>query len=93
MTRQEARYRIAEQVLARQAGAETILLSMTSETYFALKGSGSRVWALLSERGSSSAQNLVDVLAQEFDVEHSVLDADVTAMLGSLLRHGLVVET
>ena len=92
MTHSGPQYRIAEQVLARNAGTEMILLSMTSERYFALKGSGPRVWEVLSQRGSATAHDVVDVLVEEYEVERSVLDVDVTAMLLTLVQHGLVIE-
>ena len=92
MTQQEARYRIPEHVLSRDAGSETIVLSMESERYFALDGTGPRVWELLTERGAATADELVAALAQEYEVDLSVLSTDVAAMLASLLQHGLVTQ-
>ena len=47
---------------------------------------------MLSKRGSATAHDVVDVLVEEYEVERSVLDVDVTAMLVTLLEHGLVIE-
>jgi hypothetical protein len=92
MSHPGSQYRVPEHVLSRQAGGETIVLSMESERYFALDGAGPRVWQLLSEHGSTTADDLVAALAQEYAVDRSILDADVAAMLASLLQHGLIIE-
>jgi hypothetical protein len=90
MTGESPKYVIPDHVLSRHAGDQTVLLSMESERYFALEGAGPRIWELLCEQGSASATDLVEVLADEFDVERSVLESDVLGILESLRGHGLI---
>jgi Coenzyme PQQ synthesis protein D (PqqD) len=81
--------RVPTNVLARRAADETVLLDLTSETYFGLNAVGSRVWELAQPGASVGA--VVTTLLEEFEVERDVLVADVAALLRSMAVSGLVV--
>lgn len=57
---------------------------------FVMSPVGARIWELLGE-GKDTAQ-LVPILLEEYDVEPSVLEADVHDFLAQLTRLGLLLE-
>lgn len=57
---------------------------------FVMSPVGARIWELLGE-GKDTAQ-LVPILLEEYDVEPSVLEADVHDFLAQLSRLGLLLE-
>lgn len=79
---------ISEDVVAREVGAETMLLDLASGTYFGLNPVGGRFWQLLEE--GRSAMDARNVLLEEFDVEADLLDADLAALLDEMAGKGLV---
>lgn len=76
-------------VLSRQAAGETVLLSLEREEYYGLDGAGSRFWELL-EAGTSLGE-AISVLRNEYEVEASVLDVDLRALVAELAESGLVL--
>lgn len=75
-------------VLAQEVGGEAVLLDMASEQYFGLDPVGTRIWELLGE-----ARALADVharLCEEYDAPAERIEADLLALIQSLLDAGLV---
>lgn len=83
-----ARISIPEGVLVRDLDGESVVLNVHTEQYFGLDGVGTRMWAALAVSGSIDAacQSLVD----EFEVDPAHLRADLEALVGELVDHGLL---
>ena len=79
---------LSPDVVAREVGGETMLLDLSSGTYFGLDEVGGRVWQAL-EDGNSLAE-ACDRIEADFDVSRDQLEADVLALVGDLLEKGLV---
>lgn len=79
---------ISAEVMARSVGDETVLLDLTSGTYFGLDPVGARIWALMSD--GKSLRAVCDVIQGEYDVTRDVLEADVLRLIGELRAKGLV---
>ena len=79
---------VSGNVVAREVGGETMLLNLSTGTYFGLDAVGGRFWQLL-EQGKSGPEAR-DVLLDEYEVARDVLDHDLEALLGDLVANGLV---
>ena len=79
---------VSKDVLFQEVSGETVLLDLASEQYFGLDEVGTRVWQLLNEGQSLDA--MLEVLLGEYEVERERLEADVRALLESLIEAGLV---
>jgi hypothetical protein len=84
----DVRLRSSEDVLMRALEGEAVLLDLASGTYFGLNEVGARVWSLV-DAGRSVGEIRATLLA-EFEVEESVLAADVEALIADLETRGLV---
>ena len=81
--------RVAESVLKRTAGHETVLLDLDSEEFFGLDGVGARVFELFGQPRRLDA--VVDTLLGEYDVDRETLTADVTDLVTDLVERKLLV--
>jgi hypothetical protein len=79
---------ISPQVVARELGGETVILDLSSGTYFGLDPVGARMWRLL-EAGQSLV-GVCDVMAEEFEVSRDELERDVLALARDLLDKKLI---
>jgi hypothetical protein len=86
------RLTLSNDVVAREVGGESILLDLANGNYFGLNPVGSRIWHLLDERGCTLA-GACDVLAGEYDVERSQLEADVLALAQQLVDQDLAAAS
>jgi hypothetical protein len=80
--------RVSDEVVSREVGDETMLLDLSSGTYFGLDPVGARFWQLLEE--GKSPIEARETLAAEYDVEPAQLERDLEALLDALASHGLV---
>jgi hypothetical protein len=90
MTKLTDKLRIADEVVARQVGAETVILHLARGIYFGLNPVGARVWQLLGSDAPRTLAQVCDVLVEEFDVSREILEADVLRIADELLTQGLV---
>ncbi len=81
--------RVADNVLKRTAGNETVLLDLDSEEFFGLDGVGARAFELFEEPRRLDA--VVDTLLVEYDVDRETLTADVTDLVTALVTRNLLV--
>jgi hypothetical protein len=81
--------RVAESVLKRTAGNETVLLDLDSEEFFGLDGVGARAFELFEQPRRLDA--VVDTLLGEYDVDRETLTADVTDLVTALVTRNLLV--
>ncbi|OYX17055.1 PqqD family protein [Sphingomonas sp.] len=71
--------------------SETVMMDIDSGAYFALKGSGSYIWAML-ERPMMLGE-IVQTICDEFDVSESGnVEEAVSQFVGDLFAKGLVHE-
>jgi hypothetical protein len=78
----------AERVLRKDLGDESILLDLSTETYFGLNASGRRLWELLTTRPSIG--DAFDAFLAEFDVDEEQLERDLDALIDDLVSRGLL---
>lgn len=83
------RVRIPREVLARQVGAETVMLDLAKGEYFGLDPVGARMWQLLAE-GKTLAE-VRDAIVEEYDVSRADAERDLLALVADLLAQGLLV--
>ena len=69
-------------------GDEAVILDPASGTYFGLNEVASRILALAREE--TTVGEIVDRLIDEFEVDRSILAADVTAFVQDLARRGMI---
>ena len=86
----DTRLSIPPQVMSRLVGDETVLLDLASGHYFGVDGVGKLIWESVSD-GKTLAET-VDAIVDEFDVEKSQAEADVSAFASQLVERGLLVE-
>lgn len=81
-------YRVPDHVDARWVHDEVVIFDGRTNTYLGLNGSGAVVWSCLG--GGGSVADAVAGLTACFEVTPEVARADATALLGELLRRGLL---
>lgn len=81
--------RVADSVLKRSAGSETVLLDLDSEEFFGLDGVGARAYELFEEPRPVEA--VVDVLLTEYAVDRETLTTDVLVLAADLVARKLLV--
>ena len=79
---------LSDDVVTREVGCETMLLDLTSGTYFGLDAVGGRFWTLLED--GKSPLEARDELLEAYEVEPVVLERDLEALLAELAEKGLV---
>jgi hypothetical protein len=87
----ESRLVPARHVVAAVHGTRTVLLDPRRGHYYGLDEVGGRVWSLASERRSVS--EIIQVLADEYEVERAQLESDVAEVLRALKSKGLIEDT
>lgn len=75
----------------RVIGGEAVILSLDTKVLRGLNPVGSRVWELID--GQRSVDEIVEVIAGEFDVAAAAVAPDVHAFVEELLTKGLVTAT
>jgi Coenzyme PQQ synthesis protein D (PqqD) len=79
----------SDDVLHQELSGETVLLNLKTEHYFGLDPVGTRIWQVLGE--TSSAEQVVVKLLDEYEVDEATLRADVERLLSELTTAGLVL--
>jgi hypothetical protein len=69
-------------------GGEAAILDLKSETYYGLNSVAARVWQLI--RTPTTAREVWEAVAAEYDVEADRCERDVLALLQKLADAGLV---
>jgi hypothetical protein len=82
------RLRIADDVVCRDLAGESVLLNLSTGTYFGLDAVGTRLWHLVAEHGSTALA--LETLLAEYEVDKPQLQKDVEALLNQLLTKGLL---
>ena len=79
---------VPEHVMVRQLGDECVILDMASGYYFGLDPVGARIWQLLSQ--TSVVAEIVERLAQEYDVTPEQAESDLVRFVDELKANGLL---
>ena len=79
---------IPTQVMARTVGDETVILDLTSGTYYGLDPVGARIWQLFAD-GQTLAQ-VRDIMLAEYDVSVDDLERDLNRLLSELSDKNLI---
>jgi hypothetical protein len=82
------RLHIADDVVFRDLAGESVLLNLSTGTYFGLDAVGTRLWHLITEQGSTAS--VIETLLAEYDVDEPRLQKDVEALIDQLLAKGLL---
>ena len=76
------------QVMAREVGDETVILDLTSGTYYGLDPVGARIWQLMAD--GQTLMQVCEVMLAEYDVTREDIERDVLALVQTLLERKLV---
>ena len=87
----ESSVTINEDIIARELDGETVILNLSSGTYFGLDPVGTRVWQLLESK--CSLKQVFDTMGQEFEVDAAMLEADLLRLVTHFCRDGLVSQS
>lgn len=82
------RVRVPDGVLISGLQEESVLLNLDSERYYGLDDVGTRMFSVLTS--SDSIQSAFEILRKEYNVDQSVLQQDLIALLNKLVEQGLV---
>jgi hypothetical protein len=82
------RVRVPDAVLISHLQEESVILNLTSESYYGLDDVGTRMLSVLTS--SDSVQSAWEKLVDEYNVDREVLRQDLTALVDKLLEQGLV---
>jgi len=82
------RLRIADDVVVRDLAGESVLLNLSTGTYFGLDAVGTRLWHLIAEHGSTTL--VLKILLTEYEVDATRLQKDLDALIEQLLAKGLL---
>lgn len=84
------KFKISDDVVAREVGGEMVLLDLASGQYFGLDSVGGRIWELLTDQPHTLAQ-LCDEIEAEFDAPRDKIEADLLALAVQLREQELIV--
>jgi coenzyme PQQ biosynthesis protein PqqD len=77
-----------ERVVWRRGDEGVVILNPADGRYFALDDVGGRIWELCE--GTSSVAEIALALAEEYDADASLIEADALELLSELKDEGLV---
>ena len=82
----------AEGVVAADMNGETVMMDIEKGVYFALTGTGHRIWSALES--PTTPVEVIENLRGEYEIdEGDDLDTIVTEFLSNLVENGLVTPT
>jgi methyltransferase-like protein len=81
---------VAEEVAFEAVGEEMVALRLKDGRYFELNETAAMIFRLLD--GGCDDEEIIEIVAGEFEVDEETARADVQTLIASLLEHGLVTE-
>jgi len=90
------KYRITDDIVAREIEGELIIVPLTSgigdleDELFTLNGTGRSIWERLD--GNQTLQQVVESLNQDFKDSSNSIEDDVTGFVSELIRMKMVVK-
>jgi hypothetical protein len=82
-------YRAVPEALVATLSDGAVLLNLQTKRYFSLNETGTRIWAMVQE--SSSEEEMVSTLLDEYEVDDAVARAEVRRILDELVEAQLIV--
>jgi hypothetical protein len=82
------RFRLADDVVYRSFGSETVLLNLKTGQYHGVRGSGGRMLEVLAETGD--VQETAQVIADEYEQPVSEVTKDVVELCQAMAERSLV---
>jgi hypothetical protein len=82
-------YRAVPEALVATLSDGAVLLNLQTKRYFSLNETGTRIWAMVQE--SSSEEEIVATLLDEYEVDDAVARAEVRRILDELVEAQLIV--
>jgi hypothetical protein len=79
---------VARDQLSTDLGEESVILNMKNEVYYGLPGVGVRVWHMVQK--PRRIAELRDAILEEYDVEPTRCERDLTELLAKLLAEGMI---
>ncbi len=79
---------IPAEVMARQVGDETVILHLSSGTYFGLDPVGARIWQHLSD--GKTLSEVCGLMQEEYEVLPDQIELDLSKLLDELGEKGLI---
>lgn len=71
-------------------GDETVILHLVNGTYYGLDPVGTRIWGLLKD--GVATPDICRRLAEEYDVELAMIEADARNFLTDLEAQGILID-
>lgn len=78
-----------DQAVLSRIGDETVILHLDSGVYFGLDAVGTVIWDMVQTGASRS--DLKTALMAKYDVDPTILEADIARFIDQLLENGLLV--
>lgn len=79
---------LSANALLRDIEGETVVLDLTTETYFSLDEIGSEILRVVQK--SPDLEHAVSVLVELYDVDEDTLATDIRNLLNELRKEGLI---
>lgn len=89
----DTRVQISESQSSSVLGTETIVLNYNLGNYYELNELGSFIWSLLKANRVMSVAEIKGRVLEEFDVDESVCQEELTSFLESLFHENLIETT
>lgn len=70
-------------------GEEAILINLNTGSYYSLNDTGTRFWELLD--GQRTIADCASFIAGEYEVEASIVEADLLELAAEFKREGLIL--
>ena len=83
--------KIGDSVLFQELEEEVVLLNIANQEYYGLNDVGAEMWKSLIELGSVAAAG--DRLSTRYEIDDTVIRADLQALVRALMAAGLLQET
>ncbi len=81
--------RVAEDVVFETLGEEMVLLHLDRGIYFGLNPVGTRIWELLTEKGTLGA--VLEAMQQEYEADPQALHRDLVRLAEELRAQQLIL--
>jgi hypothetical protein len=82
------RFKISPDAVDSAVGKEIVLLFLTDGAYYGLDEVGAAIWKLL--KAGTEPEEICAVVADEYQVDRSTVDADVRVLLAELEAKGII---
>src|SRR5437870_3241545 len=79
-----------EQIIVQKRSKDVLLFNMDDGSYYALNEVGNRIWDLCD--GTHRVEQLVGMLAKEYNATAEMIETDVLELLEDLRRQNLIVD-